>query len=123
MDDQELLDIKIQRLRLVQIRLRWALVIFLWLTVGITSVWALRADIVLWLEYFTWLAVRVAIRDEPLPFMGLGVCVAMTLSTLMRQSWDILYGISPREYHSLGHQVKEIERKGAKHILWKWVIA
>jgi len=82
----------------------------------------LRADIALWIEYFTWAAVRVAIRNDQLPFMGLGLCVAMTLSTLMRQSWDILYGISKQEYHSLVQQVQEIENQGRKHLLWQWVI-
>ncbi len=122
MEDHEPLDGQVQRLLLVQIRMRWALVIFLWLTVGTTSLWAIRADIALWWQYFTWAAVRVAIRNDQLPFLGLGICVAMTLSTLMRQSWDILFGINKREYQSLVNQVKRIESKGRKHLLWSWVI-
>lgn len=121
-DELNDIDLKVQRLLLVQVRMRWALVIFLWLTVGATSIWALRGDIILWREYFTWAAVRVAIRNDQLPFMGLGLCVAMTLSTLMRQSWDILHGISKREYQSLVKQVREIESQGRKHLLWQWVI-
>jgi len=114
--------IKVQKLIEVQIKMRWALVIFLWLTIGTLSLWALRADIALWLEYFTWAAVRVTLRNDQLPFMGLGLCVAMTLSTLIRQSWDILHGISKQEYQSLVQQVQEIETKGRKHLLWQWVI-
>lgn len=125
-DDQEFnkksIDNQVQRLIIVQMRMRWALVIFLWLTVGAASVWMIREDIALWIEYFTWAAVRVAIRNDQLPFMGLGVCVALTLSTLIRQSWDILFGINKREYHYLVKQVKEIEHQGRKHLLWQWVI-
>jgi hypothetical protein len=120
--DRNHIDIKVQRLIEVQIKMRWALVIFLWLTIGTLSLWSLRADIALWIEYFTWAAVRVAIRNDQLPFMGLGLCVAMTLSTLIRQSWDILYGISKQEYQSLVQQVQEIENQGRKHLLWQWVI-
>lgn len=116
------IEIQVQRLLLFQIKVRWALVIFLWLTVGIVSVWMIQADIALWLEFFTWAAVRVAIRSEPLPYMGIGLCVAMTLSTLMRQSWDILHGISQREHNSLVQQVREIEHQGRKHPLWEFVI-
>jgi hypothetical protein len=125
-DDQEFdkkaIDSQVQRLILVQTKMRWALVIFLWLTVGTASVWMIREDIALWMEYFTWAAVRVAIRNDQLPYMGLGVCVALTLSTLIRQSWDILFGINKREYHYLVKQVKEIETQGRKHWLWQWVI-
>lgn len=122
MEEHERLDWQVQRLLLVQIRMRWALVIFLWLTVGTASFWAIRADIAMWLEYFTWGAVRVAIRNDQIPFMGLGICVAMTLSILMRQSWDILFGINKREYRSLVKQVKTIKEQGRKHFLWRWVI-
>ena len=120
--DQRNVDIQVQRLLIVQIKMRWALVIFLWLTVGTSSLWMIREDISLWMEYFTWAAVRVAIRNDQLPYMGLGICVALTLSTLIRQSWDILFGINKREYHHLVKQVKEIENRGRKHFLWQWVI-
>ena len=120
--DKKAIDTQVQRLILVQTKMRWALVIFLWLTVGIVSLWMIREDIALWMEYFTWAAVRVAIRNDQLPYMGLGVCVALTLSTLIRQSWDILFGINKREYHYLVKQVQEIETQGRKHWLWQWVI-
>jgi hypothetical protein len=120
--DKKAIDTQVQRLILVQTKMRWALVIFLWLTLGIISLWMIREDIGLWIEYFTWAAVRVAIRNEQLPYMGLGVCVALTLSTLIRQSWDILFGINKREYHYLVKQVQEIETQGRKHWLWQWVI-
>jgi hypothetical protein len=120
--DKKAIDTQVQRLILVQTKMRWALVIFLWLTLGIISLWMIREDIGLWIEYFTWAAVRVAIRNEQLPYMGLGVCVALTLSTLIRQSWDILFGINKREYHYLVKQVQKIETQGRKHWLWQWVI-
>jgi len=122
MGDHERIDKQVQKLLLVQIRMRWALVIFLWLIIGTASLWTIRTDVAMWLEYFTWAAVRVAIRNDQLPFLGLSICIAMTLSTLMRQSWDILFGINKREYRSLVKQVKVIEEQGRKHLLWQWVI-
>ncbi len=111
-----------RRLVAIQIKIRWAVVAFLWLTVGSISLWWLRGDIALWIDYFSWSAVRVAIRHERLAFLGLGICVALTLSASIRHSLDILGGISKREYQNLVRQVQEIEACGRKHILWRWVI-
>ena len=113
------IDQKVQRLIAVQVRLRWLLVIFMWLTVGTMSLWQLRADISMWLEFFTWAAVRVAIRHEQFAFLGLGLCTALTLSTLIRQSWNILFGLSKQEYADLVKTVQKIEERGVKHWLWR----
>jgi len=95
--------------------------VFLWLTVGTASIWALRSEIELWIASFTWAAVRISLAYNRLPMLGLGLCIAMTLSTLIWQSSIILWGVSPRERRSLINQVKSIKAKGKSHLLWRWV--
>lgn len=119
--DEQLLDRQVQRLIEVQTYLRWMLDVFLWLTVGAASIWALRSEIELWIASFTWAAVRISLAYNRLPMLGLGICVAMTLSTLIWQSSIILWGISSREKRSLINQVKKIQKTGKSHPLWRWV--
>ncbi len=116
-----LLDRQVQRLVEVQTYLRWIFDGFIWLTVGTASAWALRSDIELWIATFTWAAVRISLNYNRLPMLGLGLCVAMTLATLVWQSTIILFGVSPSERRSLIKQVKRIKEKGKSHLLWKWV--
>jgi hypothetical protein len=116
-----LLERQVQRLIEVQTYLRWIFDGFLWLTLGTASIWALRSDIELWIATFTWAAVRISLAFHRLPFLGLGICVAMTLSTLVWQSSIILWGINQREKRSLIDQVKRIKDKGKSHPLWRWV--
>ena len=116
-----LLERQVQRLIEVQTYLRWIFDGFLWLTIGTASIWALRSEIELWIATFTWAAVRISLAFNRLPFLGLGICVAMTLSTLVWQSSIILWGINQREKRSLIDQVKRIKEKGKSHPLWRWV--
>jgi hypothetical protein len=117
----QMLERQVQRLIEVQTYLRWMLDIFLWLTVGTASIWALRAEIELWIASFTWASVRISLAYNRLPMLGLGLCIAMTLSTLIWQSSIILWGVSTRERRSLINQVKSIKAKGPSHLLWRWV--
>ncbi|MFN9860651.1 MAG: hypothetical protein ACK556_21590, partial [Pseudanabaena sp.] len=82
----QILERQVQRLIEVQTYLRWILDVFLWLTVGTASIWALRSEIELWIASFTWAAVRISLAYNRLPMLGLGLCIAMTLSTLIWQS-------------------------------------
>ena len=116
-----LLERQVQRLVEVQTYLRWIFDGFLWLTIGTASIWALRSDIELWIAAFTWAAVRITLAYNRLPMMGLGICVAMTLATLVWQSSIILWGVNQREKRSLVDQVKRIKEKGKSHPLWHWV--
>ncbi len=116
-----LLDRQVQRLIEVQTYLRWIFDGFLWLTVGTASIWALRSEIELWMASFTWAAVRMTLAYNRLPMLGIGLCVAMTLATLVWQSSLILWGVNQRERRSLIDQVKKIREKGKNHPLWRWV--
>jgi len=117
----QMLERQVQRLIEVQTYLRWMLDVFLWLTVGTASIWALRSDIELWVASFTWAAVRISLAYNRLPMLGLGLCIAMTLSTLIWQSAIILWGVSAREKRALINQVQSIQAKGKSHLLWRWV--
>jgi hypothetical protein len=118
---EPLLDRQVQRLIEVQTYLRWIFDGFLWLTVGTASIWALRSDIEQWIASFTWVAVRMSVIYNRLPMLGLGLCVGMTLATLIWQSSIILWGVNQRERRSLINQVKSIKAKGKSHLLWRWV--
>jgi hypothetical protein len=113
--DSQTLDDRVHSLIALQTQRRWYFVIFLWLTIGVASVWSVRSDIALWLEFFTWSAVRQSLRNQPLAYFGFGFSVAMTLSTLMRQSWNILRGITKQEYQELVKQVYELEERNKKY--------
>jgi len=117
----QLLERQVQRLIEVQTYLRWMFDVFLWLTVGTASIWALRSDIELWIAAFTWAAVRMSLISNRLPMLGLGLCVAMTLATLVWQSSIILWGVNQRERRSLIQQVQKIQEQGKSHLLWRWV--
>ena len=100
---------------------RWLVVAFLWLSVGSLSLWGLRSEIALWLQYFTWVAVRFALYYNPLPTIGLTVCLVMTISVIVWQSRNILLGLPPQEQRRLEQQVQKIRQQGATHPLWKWI--
>ncbi|CAN1213075.1 hypothetical protein TUMEXPCC7403_22920 [Tumidithrix helvetica PCC 7403] len=124
-DEQEILERQIEsqveRLIDVQTWGRWLFNLCLWLTIGSASIWSLRFDIAIWIEYFTWAAVRSSMQSHRLAFLGITFCVAMTLATLVWQSSQILWGISNREKRSLIRQVQKIQQQGKAHPLWRWV--
>jgi hypothetical protein len=119
--DDQLLERRITRLFTVQLYLRWFFNLGLWLTVGTVSLWGLRGDIALWLDYFTWAAVRASLRYNRGPFFGLALCVSMTLATLIWHSAHILWGMSAKERYYFTREVELIATKGPKHWLWRWV--
>lgn len=115
------LTLEITRLHRLTVYSRWLLVFTLWLTVAPLSLWGLRSSISLWLEYFTWAAVRLGLQYHWLSTMGLALCVGMTLSVLIWQSRNILFGLPAQEVRRLRQQVLRIRRQGISHPLWQWV--
>lgn len=114
---------QIERLLTVQTRQRWLVNTLVWLTVGTASIWCLHEDIALWQEFFTWSAVRISLQNNRLAFLGLGLCLSMTLSTLVWQSWQILWGVGKSEHRQLRKEVAEILATGENHPLWRSVVA
>lgn len=112
---------QVQKLYQLIVYGRWLVVALLWLTVGSLSLWGLRSEIALLLQYFTWVAVRFGLYYNPLPTLGLTFCIVMTISVIVWHSRNILLGLSPQEQKRLEQQVHKIRQQGATHPLWKWI--
>ncbi|CAA9562014.1 FIG00870315: hypothetical protein [uncultured Synechococcales cyanobacterium] len=112
---------EIEQLHRLSVYGRWLVVCLLWLTVGTLSLWNLRSAIQLLLDYFTWAAVRYGIIYNRLPSLGLIFCIAMTVSVLVWQTRNILWGRPRREQKRLEQQVLRIRQQGPSHPLWKFV--
>jgi hypothetical protein len=102
---------QIQRLYQFILYMRWLKVGFLWLTVAPLSLWGMRHEFPLWFDYFTWTAVRYSLIYNPLSALGLGFCVGLTLSTLIWQSSNALFGISPSYLRYLEKRVLKIRQR------------
>jgi len=111
----------VARLYRLTIYARWCVVSVLWLTVGLLSLWGLRYPISLLLDYFTWPAVRYGLAFNRLPTIGLATCIGFTIATLLWQSRNALFGLSPRDRQRLEQQVQRIRLQGASHPLWNFV--
>ena len=113
---------QIDRLYHLTIYGRWLTLGLLWLTVGAYSLYELRYPLSLVQEYFTWAAVKYGLAFQPIPALGLCLCVGMTASTLIGQSYNSIWGISKPERQRLIKQVAKIRKQGSSHPLWKWVV-
>jgi hypothetical protein len=100
---------------------RWLVVTLLWLTVGSWSLWRMRKVWEVSAEYFSWSAIRYGLIFNPWAAVGLGLCIGMTLSVLVWQSRNILWGLPLAEQKELQKRVLKIQQQGASHPLWKWV--
>ena len=84
---------QVQKLHQLTIYGRWLFVGCLWLTIAPVCLWNLRAEITLWQQYFTWVAVRYGLFYHPLSTLGLAFCIGMTVAVLVWQSRNILVGL------------------------------
>ncbi len=112
---------QVQKLYQLIVYGRWLVVVLLWLSVGSISLWGLRSEIALWLQYFTWVAVRFGLYYNPLSTLGLTFCIVMTISVIIWQIRNILLGLPPQEQRRLEQQVHKIRQQGATHPLWRWI--
>lgn len=121
LDNDPIFQAELQRLYELTVYGRWLVVGLLWLSVAPLSLWALRREIALWLENFTWAAVRYGLVYNRLPAIGLGLCIGMTLAVLVWQSRNILLGLPRKEQLRLEQQVRRIRQQGPSHPLWRLV--
>jgi hypothetical protein len=121
LDSDSALQQEIERLYQFTILSRWILVGVIWIVAGSLSLWSIRADIQLWLDYFTWASVRYALAYNHVAAVGLGLCIGSTVAVLVWQSRNILWGLPKHEQEHLKEQVIRIRRQGKSHPLWQWV--
>ena len=112
---------KVVKLHRLTVYARWLCVAVSWLTLGSYALWHLRAEITLWFDYFTWAAVYYGFHFNPIPTICLAFCVGITVSVLIWQSRNIIWGLPAHEQRQLERTVKKIQAKGKKHPLWKWI--
>jgi hypothetical protein len=112
---------QVKRLHQLTVYSRWLFVGVLWLVIAPLCIWHLWSEFELWRDYFTWTAVRYTIVFNRLASMGLILCVAWTISVLIWQSRQMLWGMSRAERRSLEKQVLKIRQRGKRHWLWKCV--
>ncbi|MDG2991717.1 hypothetical protein L3556_12355 [Candidatus Synechococcus calcipolaris G9] len=116
-----LFALEVERLHRLTIWGRWLVVLGLWLTVGLGSLWNFRYEISLLREHFTWAALRYGIIFNRLASLGLAFCIGMTLAILMWQTRNILWGRPKTWQKHLEQRVLRIRRQGKTHPLWRWV--
>ncbi|MFB2837389.1 hypothetical protein [Floridanema evergladense] len=112
---------QVERLLKITVYGRWLFLGFLWLTIGSLSLWALRYEIALLQQHFTWVAVSYGLAYNPIPAMGLGLCLGMTVAVMLWQSRNFLVGMPPAERRRLEQQVFHIRQQGKSHPLWNLV--
>ncbi|MDJ0723586.1 MAG: hypothetical protein QNJ38_00575 [Prochloraceae cyanobacterium] len=112
---------EIKKLHQLTVYGRWLFVLGCWLTLGTAGIWGLRQEFSLWLEDFTWIAVRYGLYYNRFSSICLATCIGVTAAVLTWQSRNILQGIPQKEIYRLKQQVKKIRATGPAHPLWKWV--
>lgn len=112
---------KVAKLHRLTVYGRWLFVIVSWLTLGAYALWNLKEEIALWFDYFTWAAVYYGFHFNFIPTLCLAFCVGTTISVLVWQSRNILFGLPAREQRQLERRVKKILVQGSKHPLWRWI--
>lgn len=112
---------KVDKLYRLSVYSRWLLAIFSWFTIGVYGIWNLRAEISLGLDYFTWAAVYYGLHFNFLPTLCLAFCIGVTVSAILWQMRNLIWGLPEIEKRRLEKQVEKIMTKGIKHPLWKWI--
>jgi hypothetical protein len=111
----------LQRLLRLMTYGRWIVVLTLWLTVGLISLWQFRFRIQLLIDSFTWVAVRYGLAYHQGAAFGLSLCLGMTIAVLGWHSRTLLFGLSKPEQLRLQQQAVRIRQQGPTHPLWRWV--
>jgi hypothetical protein len=111
----------LERLDLLTVRLRWLVVVVLWLTIGAASLWGIRSQLWLMSQYFTWAALHYTFRFNRFNALGIMICMVMTLSVLLGQSRNILFGRSASDQERLHQQLLRIKQQGESHPMWRWL--
>lgn len=99
----------------------WRLTVGVWLTVGPLTLWQLRSEISLLLDYFTWTSVYYGLKYNFLGALGFFLCVGLASTLLLREIRHLTFGLSPLERKRLENQLAQVRRQGPSHPLWSLV--
>lgn len=99
----------------------WRLTVGVWLTIGPLTLWQLRSEISLLLDYFTWTSVYYGLKYNFLGALGFFLCAGLATTLFVREIRHLTLGISPIERKRLENQLAKIRRQGASHPLWSLV--
>ena len=99
----------------------WRFTVGVWLTIGPLTVWQLRSEIGLLLDYFTWTSVYYGLKYNFLGALGFFTCVGLATTLLVRELRHLTLGISSIERQRLESQLAQIHRQGPSHPLWSLV--
>ena len=99
----------------------WRLTVIVWLTVGPLTLWQLRSEISLLLDYFTWTSVYYGLKYNFLGSLGFFFCVGLASTLMVREIRHLTFGLSTIERKRLENQLAQIQRQGASHPLWSLV--
>lgn len=99
----------------------WRLTVGVWLTIGPLTLWQLRSEISLLLDYFTWTSVYYGLKYNFLGSLGFFLCIGLAITLLIREVRHLTLGISPIERKRLENQLAQIRRQGPSHPLWSLV--
>ncbi len=111
----------IEALRQHSLTTWWRLTVLVWLTIGPLTLWQLRSEISLLLDYFTWTSVYYGLKYNFWGAVGFFVCVGLAITLLIREIRHLTLGISPIERKRLENQLSQIRRQGSSHPLWSLV--
>lgn len=112
---------QVKRLYRLTVFGRWSLIALIWATLVPLSLWRWSYEISLMRSHFTWSALRYGFIFNPLPGMGLTICLAVTAAVIVWHIRNILLGIPHQEQKRLEQQVRRICQQGPTHPLWKLV--
>jgi hypothetical protein len=104
-----------------QIRHQWLLVAWAAILCLPPSLWALRNEIALLWEHFTWTGLRYGLAYHLWASFGLIAPLSLLIGLMIRQARDRLFGLPLREQQRLARQLHKIESQGESHPLWRWI--
>ena len=115
------LVLAIQRLHRLQVIARWSFNGAVLVVLVPPSLWSLRGEFQLWLQHFTWTALRYGLGFNPWATLGLVVPIALVTATLVWHTRNILQGLPDAEQYRLQQEALKIREQGRRHRLWRWV--
>ena len=115
------LALAIQRLHRLQVIARWCFNGAVTIVLMPPSVWSLRGEFQLWLQHFTWVALRYGLGFNPWATLGMVVPVSLVTATLVWHTRNILRGLPDAEHYRLQQEALKIREQGRRHWLWRWV--